>query len=289
MPTQMSRLTTDEFEKFSELIDELAGIYLAPEKITLLGNRLRRRLRELKIETFGEYHAKFSDPGFVEEELPFFLSAITTNETYFFRNERLWETIQQRLLPEFLANHERTNRTIKIWSAAASSGEEAYTLAIVLREAIKPFNAWKVNIVASDISKKVLDAAKQGRYGEYAVAKMPPKLKSRWFTPVDDKFQVKDEIRKMVRFTHHNLRDPFPLGGFDLVLLRNVLMYFDTAMKVRVLHVTSSAVAPGGYLFIGDVDPIRSSPALVKAMPLKPETPGLYSKPFSKKSLSPTT
>lgn len=289
MPTQMSRLTTDEFEKFSELIDELAGIYLAPEKITLLGNRLRRRMRERKIETFGEYHAKFSDPGFVEEELPFFLSAITTNETYFFRNERLWETIEKRLLPEFVANHERTDRTIKIWSAAASSGEEAYTLAIVLREALKPFAKWKVSVVATDISKKVLDAAKQGLYGDYAVAKMPPKLKSRWFTPVDGKFQVKDEIRKMVRFSHHNLRDPFPLGGFDLVLLRNVLMYFDTAMKVRVLDVTSHAVAPGGYLFIGDVDPIRSSPVLLEAMPLEPKTPGLYARPLSKKSLSPTT
>jgi len=145
MAEDMTRLTPDEFKKFAKLIDELAGIYLAPEKITLLGNRLRRRLKERELATFSEYHAKFSDPKFLEDELPFFLSAVTTNETYFFRNERLWETLQNRLIPEFVANHAK-DRTIKIWSAAASSGEEAYTLALVLREAITPFDDWKVSV-----------------------------------------------------------------------------------------------------------------------------------------------
>lgn len=276
---QVSSLTKDEFALFAKLVYKLAGIYLAPEKITLLSNRLRKRLRELKLSSFAEYHAKFSDASFVDEELPNFLSAVTTNETYFFRNERLWTTVKDRLLPEFVAAHSSGNRLIKIWSAASSSGEEAYSAAILLRETLKDFDKWRVTIMASDISKKVLDHARKGLYGEYAMAKLSPGQRKRWFTKCDDKFQLTDEIRKMVRFSSHDLRNPFPVGGFDFVLLRNVLMYFDTAMKLRAIDTACNALAPGGYLFVGDVDPIRTSSDLAPAMTLDRAGPGLYRKP----------
>lgn len=285
MVSEMTKLTPDEFAKFAKFVHDMAGIYISEDKSTLLSNRLRRRIRALSLESFGEYYRKFSEPAFAEDELPHFLSAVTTNETYFYRNERLWELLENRLIPEFLERHAKTDRTIKVWSAAASSGEEAYTAAIVLRESLPEFAKWNVRIVASDISKKVLDAARQGIYNDYAVAKMKPELRQKWFRAKDDRFELKDEIRKMVDFKFHNLRDPFPQGGFDFVLLRNVLMYFDNPMKIRTMEMTAAAVAPGGYLYIGDVDPIRSSAELLRAMPLTPDVPGLYRK-LPKEALS---
>lgn len=279
MSVVMAQLTEDEFTRLAKLVHEQAGIYISPEKRALLGNRLRRRLRVLGLDGFDEYYRKFSNAAFADEELPHFLSAVTTNETYFFRNEKLWETLSKKLVPEFIAAHSARDRRIKVWSAASSSGEEAYSVAILLRESLRDFDKWKISVVASDISKKVLDCAQQGLYGEYAVAQLSAARRKRWFTKVDDKFQLKDEIRGMVRFTFHNLREPFPLSGFDLVLLRNVLMYFDTPMKLRSLDTVCKAVGTGGYLFVGDVDPIRSTPELRDAMKLDAESPGFYRKP----------
>jgi len=275
----MTELTEDEFALFAKLIHGRAGIYISPEKRVLLGNRLRRRLRALKLGGFREYYRKFSNADFADEELPHFLSAVTTNETYFFRNEKLWETFSKRLVPEFIAAHSSGDRKIRVWSAASSSGEEAYSAAFLLRKSLRDFDKWRVTIIATDISEKVLDHARKGLYGEYAVAQMSAGRRKRWFTKVDDKFQLRDEIRRMVRFTFHNLREPFPLNGFDLVLLRNVLMYFDMPMKVRSLDTACKAVGAGGYLFVGDVDPIRSTPELRDAMKFNSEDPGFYRKP----------
>ncbi len=279
MPVVMSQLTEDEFALFAKLVHERAGIHVSLAKRALLSNRLRRRLRRLNLGGFDEYYRKFSNAAFANEELPHFLSAVTTNETYFFRNEKLWETLSNKLVPEFIAAHSARDRRIKVWSAASSSGEEAYSAAILLRESLHDIDKWSITVVATDISRKVLDHAQKGLYGEYALAQMSTLRRTRWFRKVDDKFQLKDEIRRMVRFTFHNLREPFAMNGFDLVLLRNVLMYFDMPMKLRAIDTACKAVAAGGYLFVGDVDPIRSTSELRDAMKLSPDRPGFYRKP----------
>lgn len=276
---QLQTLTVDEFARFKELVYSLAGIHLVEEKRTLLSNRLRQRLKALKLDSFQAYYERFQDAAFADEELPFFLSAVTTNETYFFRNERLWELFSDRLIPELAQRNATRARTFKVWSAASSSGEEAYTVAILLRELLPDFSKWKVSVIGTDISKNVLEKAKAGVYNEYAVSKMSAERRERWFTKNGPSYQLKPEIRSLVRFQFHNLRDPFPLSGFDIVLLRNVLMYFDTPMKIRAMQVVQDAVAPGGYLFIGDVDPTRTSPELMAAMTLQAGSPGLYHKP----------
>ncbi len=277
---ELQKLTPIEFSKMAKLIYERTGIHLPDTKMTLLSNRLRRRLRALELASFRDYHRLLCDPAKCDEELPHFLSAITTNETYFFRNENLWKFFRGRWIPEIVERWKlKRPKSIRIWSAASSSGEEAYTAAICLREDLPDFNAWNVTVVGSDISQRVLNGAGTGEYNSYAVAKMPKFLLNKWFDHKNGVYVIKPELRKMVTFQFHNLRDPNPNAPFDLVFLRNVLMYFDLAMKRRVLVNVSKALVPGGYLVVGDVDPIRNTAELNEALKLDYNGPNLYRKP----------
>ncbi|MCH7813934.1 MAG: protein-glutamate O-methyltransferase CheR [Planctomycetes bacterium] len=277
---EVLKLTPKEFSRFAKLVYDRTGISLADRKLALLSNRLRRRLKALNLETFDAYYKYVSSPsGMSDDELAHFLSAVTTNETYFFRNEKLWTTFETDLIPYFVRTKGDKNRTLRIWSAASSSGEEAYTAAIALRENLPGFDRWQITIIGTDISKKMLDKAKQAVYGEYAVSRMDKTRIKTWFDASPGEFRLKPEVRKMVRFQFHNLRESFPNGRFDLVFLRNVLMYFDTPMKLRVLEVVTEALAPGGHLIIGDVDPVSSCDELREALTLEKIRPGTYCKP----------
>ena len=279
------KLTDNEFARIAKVVYEKSGIHLAPEKLSMLSNRLRKRLRALNLHSFEAYYQLICGKKGADEELPHFLSAVTTNETYFFRNEQLWKLFIGELIPYFVESSGK-RRTLRIWSAASSTGEEAYTTAIALREHLPDVARWNITIVGSDISPRVLDHARQGAYKEYAVAQMEGPQIDRWFTRVGGEFQLKDEIRKMVKFIPHNLRDGHPDGRFDLAFLRNVLMYFDTPMKQRVLKVVTDALSPGGYLIVGDVDPIRTTPELSSMMTLDFKRPGVYWKPSARTALA---
>ena len=277
---ELLKLTPIEFSKMAKLVYERAGIHLPDTKLTLLSNRLRRRLRELKLASFGDYYRLLCNPVKCDEELPHFLSAITTNETYFFRNDNLWKFFRGRWIPEMIERRKlKRPKSIRLWSAASSSGEEAYTAAICLREDLSDFNAWNVTLVGSDISQRVLKGAAAGEYNSYAVSKMSKFMLHKWFDHKNSVYLIKPELRKMVTFQFHNLRDPNPSAPFDLVFLRNVLMYFDLAMKQRVLQNVAKAIVPGGYLVVGDVDPIRNSAELNQVLKLDYNGPNVYRKP----------
>ncbi len=274
-----AKLTASEFKQISKLVYDRTGIFLPENKLGMLSNRLRKRLRELKLEGFSDYYKLIKDEKQCEIELPHFLSAVTTNETYFFRNEALWKFIRGTWIPELVERkRDKPAKSIRVWSAASSSGEEAFTTAICLREELKDYSKWKIKIIGSDISQRVLDKASEGLYDEYSVQKTPADSKRKWFKPVEQQYQVKDDIRKMVTFQTHNLRDAFPAGNFDLVFLRNVLMYFDTKMKLKVLDVVTNALTPSGYLVIGDVDPVRSTQELREAIKVTYRCPNIYQK-----------
>jgi len=277
---ELLKLTPSEFKKIAGLVYEKTGIHIDEAKLSLLSNRLRKRLKALSLQTFEDYYRLLRNKEKYEVELPHFLSAVTTNETYFFRNDQLWKFFSEDLIKHFTETKGAGNKTIRIWSAACSTGAEAYTSAILLREHLPNLRSWDVKIIGSDISQKVLDAAKAGLYTEYAVSRTSKARLKKWFSPKEDQFQLKDEIRRMVDFKFHNLRDTFPNGRFDLVFLRNVLMYFDMKMKKRVVDVVSEAMAPGGYLIIGDVDPVRTIPELREHMNLEYKRPGTYQKPI---------
>ncbi|MFQ5489683.1 MAG: CheR family methyltransferase [Phycisphaerae bacterium] len=275
------KLTDAEFKRFAELIYDRTGIYLEERKLSLLSNRLRKRLKALKLKTFAEYYDHVDRLSATDDEMSEFLSVVTTNETYFFRNDKLWETFKSELIPGFVRLKESKARSLRIWSAAASSGEEAYTAAISLLENLPDSDNWDIRIVGSDISQAVLNKAKAAVYNDYAVSKMSSGRIARWFDVQGEAFHLKPEVKKLVRFQFHNLRDKFPAGKFDLIFLRNVLMYFDTPMKLRVLEVVTAALAPGGFLIIGDVDPVSSTADLRDAMSLEKARPGMYQKPLN--------
>lgn len=278
---ELVKLTPQEFKKIAKLVYDQTGIDLQESKITLLSNQLRKRLRELKLNTYAEYYKLLRDPKRYDEEMPYFLSAVTTNETYFFRNEVLWKFVRETWLPE-IVKRKKNNKTpsIRVWSAAGSSGEEAYTTAICIREGIMNITQWQITIVASDISQRVLERAQKGEYNDYAVSRMHKNLLKRWFKHQDEVFYLKPEIKELVHFQFHNLRDPFPSGPFDLVFLRNVLMYFDLEMKKRVLTNVCEVLAGGGFLVVGDVDPIRNIPGLGEVINLEYKGPNVYYKPI---------
>lgn len=277
---EVLKLTPKEFEQVAKLVYDKTGIHLPESKLSLLSNRLRQRLRALNLSDFDAYYKLLCNASKCKEELPEFLSAVTTNETYFFRNEKLWKYIRGTWIPRTLEKKKnRSSKRIRIWSAACSSGEEAYTTAICLREDVSNCSSWNISIIGSDISERVLGKAREGKYNDYAVAKILQDQRKRWFDESDGVFQLKAELRKLVTFQTHNLRDRFPNGNFDLVFLRNVLMYFDTPMKLRVLDTVTNALVPGGHLIVGDVDPIRQTAELNAALKLNYCGPNLYQKP----------
>ncbi len=278
--TQNVKLSASEFKRIASLVYELTGIHLPEQKLTLLSNRLRKRVRALCLDGFEAYYQLLRDRVHCEKELPEFLSAVTTNETYFFRNERLWNAFRKTWLPDTVkAKTSAGSKSIRVWSAASSSGEEAYTAAMCVAEDLPNFRAWKVQVVGTDISKNMLDRAKAGVYTDYAVAQMPKPLRDKWFDHQERGYLLDPKIRCMVKFEFHNLRDPMPDARFDLIFLRNVLMYFDLPMKQRVLTNVADALVPGGHLVIGDVDPVRTTPALSERLGMTPMAPNWYHKP----------
>jgi len=280
MPITLLKLSPKEFADMAKLVYTRTGIFLPKSKLNLLSNRLRRRLRQLNLESFRQYYELLLSEAGCKKELPFFLSAVTTNETYFFRNDALWNYLRETWIPERQRDAAATRtKSIRMWSAASSSGEEAYTAAICLRETLKDFSTWQITIVGTDISQKMLDHARAGVYNDYAMSKTPAGSLQRWFKKADDGYHLKDEIKRLVRFQFHNLRDVLAEKPFDFVFLRNVLMYFDEPMKQTVLGRITDATKPGGYVFIGDVDPVRSTPALRDTLDLDFLGPNLYRKP----------
>jgi chemotaxis protein methyltransferase CheR len=244
-------ITDEEFALLSELLYRHVGIRLRNGKNPLIRSRLRKRLAALGLDSWGRYYAYLMGNG---AEVPHFLDALTTNETFFLREEEHWEFLRKHIVPEVAARRRGADREFSVWSAATSSGEELYSAALVLRESLPLAEAWRLRLVGSDVNGEVLDHAREGRYGEYALRTLPGPLRQRYFTPEEPgptavpQWRVVPFLRQGCRFQRHNLLQPFPERGFDLVLCRNVFIYFDQRAKERALSHLVPATAVGGYL-----------------------------------------
>ncbi|QOC24232.1 protein-glutamate O-methyltransferase CheR [Wenzhouxiangella sp. AB-CW3] len=251
----MPALTDSEFELFRKLMYETAGINLSPAKRALVAGRLSKRLRELGHHSFREYFQWISDAtpnsaGRVERQLA--IDLLTTNETYFFRENNHFDFLRQEILPQW------QNRRVRMWSAACSSGEEAYTLAMIMT--LDGRCDWE--ILGTDISTRVVEKARMGVYPMERAEKIPQRyLKACCLKGVGAKagqFMIDRTIRQKVRFQTGNLmNDQSSLGRFDLVLLRNVLIYFDPEVKRRVVRNVLSRLVPGGWLFVGHAESLN--------------------------------
>ena len=245
-------LTRDEYQRYHDLIYRLAGIHYPAEKIELLSNRIRKRLRGSRTDSYDAYLQKIAQPH-EAAELQSFLDSITTNETYFFRCQRHWDFFRQWL--EQRAASSRRREPLRIWSAAASTGAEAYTIAIVLQQVLGTgFGGTQVEVFGTDLSQHVLDEARRATFRPYALAQTPKDVVQRFFTRNDkDEYVFDRALAKCVTFQRHNLMEP--LAGqrpFEFVFLRNVMIYFDTQSRERVLGHMLQVTAPGGHLVVGE-------------------------------------
>ena len=248
------QLTPKEFQQFQTFILKLCGISVPDNKITLLSNRIRRRLRATNIPDFDEYF-KFLKSAAGKDELEDFLSAITTNETSFFRTEKHFDWLRTEFV-ETLVNQAKAGtrqRSIRIWSAACSTGEEPYTIALCLAENQHKLAGWKLSVLGTDISEHAISKAQAGLFGEDICNEIPEKLRSKYFLKQAESntWEVKPVLKQMVTIKRHNLMERNPESGFDCVFIRNVLIYFSRESKQQVIENLVHSLAKGAYLVVG--------------------------------------
>ena len=268
-----------EFSAFQKLIYEEAGIHLSPVKKALLTGRLSKRVRELGLASLGAYHEYVtrSEP----DERVHLLDCITTNETRFFREPRQFAFLEQELAPAWIAAAEagRRPRRLRVWSAGCSTGEEPFSVAMVLLGLCPPEHGWEVEILATDVSTRALARAREASWPIDRAAEIPePHLRRGMLRGVrsqQGRMCAGSELRRVVRFERLNLMEagPAPGGRFDLVLCRNVLIYFDAASKQRVIERLLGKLEPEGHLFLGHAEGLNRTTAGIR-----PVRPNVYAR-----------
>lgn len=252
--SEPEKLTPKQFEAFREFIYRQSGIRMDVSKITLCTNRIRRRLRAGGFADFDAYYHFLTSPG-AANELELFLDAVTTNETHFFRTPGHFDWFKSDFIGEMVRREREGEhgKSLRIWSAACSSGEEAYSLAICLAENAKRIRDWNCKVVGTDISEAALREARAAVYKERALAEVEPALLRRYFETVEggDAWGINAVLRGHVEFRRHNLMTPLRVPPFDCIFIRNVLIYFDRESKKVVIENLIRSLARGGYLVVG--------------------------------------
>ncbi len=251
-------LTEREYRRFRSLIEDETGIHLSDAKKALLVGRLSRRLRELGLPTFSAYFDRVTRDGHERTEM---IDLVCTNETSFFREAWQFDFLRDTLLPrwEGLVVARRRPRSIRAWSAACSSGEEPYSLGMVLLDACPPHRGWHVEILATDVSTRMLAKARAAAYSVTRTLHVPPPYQERYlssFDCPDETVRVAPEVRALVRFARVNLNawwDVVP-GSYDIVFCRNTLIYFRPETQRRLVDRLVDLLLPGGHLFVGHAE-----------------------------------
>ena len=257
------KLSLEQFTSLRDIIYDRSGIFFPENKLYLLEGRLGSRLNELGMESFQEYVNYIKRSSVQTEELKRVYSLITINETYFFRYQKQLDVFSKTLLPAIMQNRQHSiNRKLNIWSAASSSGEELFTLAMLIKETMgDQLSRWTVNLKGTDISKAILDKANKAEYGKNSFrGNVSAYYKTKYFNPSGDQFVVKDEIRRMVKFDFLNLNDYNAIRqnrSVDFIFCRNVLIYFDKEMKKKVIKAFYDILNHGGYLLLGEAESLH--------------------------------
>ena len=250
----MPAISAENYSFLQRYIHEQSGIVVEPGKEYLLEARLTPLLNQQSVKTINDLCAllRATSSRDLRRQV---VEAMTTHETLFFRDISLYEAILRSILPRLKAE-KPFGRKIRVWSAAASSGQEAYSLAILALEA--GFQASEIEILGTDLSEQILERARQGRYLQIEVNRgMPAPVLVKYFLRQGLDWQIKDEVRKLVRFEQFDLREPMrALGYFDLILCRNVLIYFDMETKKRIVQSLAGQLHPGGLITLGGAESI---------------------------------
>jgi len=252
MIDEKTQLSDTDFTKLRAIIHKNTGITIGDNRKKMLMGRLRGRLREIDTIDFKSYFARLaSDAGEMQE----LINRVTTNKTYCYRTPRVWQHFSETAVTEFHAKKEK--RAMRIWSAAASSGEEPYTIGVLLEDVRKSTLGFDYSILGSDVSQRVLDKADVGSYSDAAVASLrmeKPDIFNTYMRANDEgNFSVLPEIKSRIKFKLHNLNERLKnTRPFDVVFLRNVLIYFAQAEQEVILDHVYKLLEPGGYLYIGE-------------------------------------
>lgn len=265
-------LPLNDFRLIRELIYEKSGMYFEEEKSYFVENRLKNRMEALNIDSARDYYRfiKYEPTG---EEINLFLDLLTINETYFFRNYPQLKSFAEEVIPLIQEKKKASPvKILKIWSAGCSTGEEPYTLAIILREIMQDFDVWNIQILATDISRKALGLARRGAYGERALKDVPLVYREKYFTSQNGQNTISNEIKRLVRFGYLNLIDEAKMRtitGVDVSFCRNVLIYFDEKSRKQVVNSFYDSLGKGSYIFLGHSESMGRISAAFKLVKLK--------------------
>lgn len=267
------------FDRLSRFLHDATGIYLPrnSKNLTLMATRLGPMLKKQGIPDYATYLAGLQKGDSVARAG--FVSALTTNTTQFFREAQHFDVLKKEISGIASAKAAKYQREIRIWCAAASSGQEPYTIAIVLLESLPDPASWNIKILATDIDQKILQKAAGGFYSTAEIESVPPLYRQKYFEATagskERGFQVRDEVRRLIRFAPLNLNEPkYPFQfPFDVVFCRNVLIYFEPEASLRVVHQMAETLAPEGLLFLG-----HSESGAMRTPLLKQIAPAAYRK-----------
>lgn len=245
-------MSDGDFSKLRDIVHQNTGITIGEGRKSMLTSRLRKRLREVDAQSFSEYISRLANDPSERQELT---NRVTTNETYFYRTPRVWDYFQTQILPNF--HNRNPKRTMRIWSGAASTGEEAHTIGVLSEDFRLSHTGFDYSVLGTDVSSRVLEVASQGVYKGRAIARFKegqPELFNKHMVGNDsDGFSASDQIRSRLKFKLHNLFDRLAgTGQFDVVFLRNVLIYFTDEDQEKILSHVRNQMHPDGVLFIGE-------------------------------------
>jgi chemotaxis protein methyltransferase CheR len=247
----------EDFDLFAVLVKQRSGLLLTRDKTYLLESRLIPVARKWNLKTLDDLALAIKSKR-DEAMLRDITEAMTTNESFFFRDQKPFDQFRQKLLPQFLVSR-AVKKQLRIWSAASSSGQEAYSLAMICAEEAAKLRGWIIDIIGTDISSEMVERARSGIYSQFEVQRgLPIASLVKYFQQVSaDKWQLKESIRQMATFKEGNLLVDFgPVGVYDIIYCRNVLIYFDQPTKTKVLEAMSKVLAPDGVLFLGGAETV---------------------------------
>jgi len=261
-PKPIPDLAAEEFHLFQALILRESGIHLGAKNRAMLISRLWKRLRALELNTFSSYYRRVKADHL---EMVRMLDCICTNETHFFREPAAFECLRTRIFPEWVAEADagKRTRTLRVWSAACSTGEESYSLAMTILTHFPPSAGWNIEVLGTDLSTKVLARASAGIWPAEKISDVPVDYQRKFllkgFGPEKGKIKAAEELSGVVRFQRLNLtQEPYAVAGsFDLIFCRNVLIYFQWEMKIKVVDRLGKFLTPNGYLFLGHAESLH--------------------------------
>jgi chemotaxis protein methyltransferase CheR len=259
-PGSVDHLSDHHFKAIADVIEARVGIKMPPAKQTMVEGRLRKRVRALNLADINEYAQILFDRGHLEAELPYLIDCVTTNKTDFFREPSHFDFLKESAVPALLKRHATRTANLKIWSAACSTGAEAYTMAMVLQELVAQRRDFRFSILGTDISTEVLSAAKEAIYPTAFLDSVPEPLRRKYLLvarqPGRGVARIAPELRAVTHFERLNLMDAkYPVDAdIDVIFCRNVLIYFEKPTQHAVVERLASHLRPGGYLILGHAE-----------------------------------